>query len=538
MKVPKGLKTKLFAAVAIVVLFFAGLGITNLVAAKAVAKNLEHIVDENLKNTTLLMDMSLRFQEIRVVTEKVVQIWEDKSERRKLVGVIEDNISSYERIDKEYRETNPVGPELAAYNLIVENWKEAKASIDKLIKAEQEDQTPAQAKAAAEDFRFSGDQWAVEVRKAISYQTEDGRNWAASAKSSQAYWYTITLLLCAIGSLLVAATGWIFATRLSHSLSKVAKDVSNTAGQVATSSEQLTSASYQVSAGSTESAASLEETVASIEQIASMVKQNADNASQASVLSQQSCQVAEGGEVEIRNLISSMTEISASSKKIEEIINVIDDIAFQTNLLALNAAVEAARAGEQGKGFAVVAEAVRTLAQRSAVAAKDINTLIKDSVDKIDHGSDIADKSGEVLRNIVTSIRKVADLNLEISVASQEQSNGISQIGRAMNQLDVSTQQNATASEQVASASEEMSSQAQILKSLLGELNMVIFGYDRISHVSSDEHHQDPHQNVVQMTPHHRKTKDPRRAQEKPDASRVIPFDNDGKNKIGTTDGF
>jgi methyl-accepting chemotaxis protein len=209
-----------------------------------------------------------------------------------------------------------------------------------------------------------------------------------------------------------------------------------------------------------------------------MVRLNSDNAAQAAALAQGSSKTAADGEGEVRSLISSITDISQSSQKIEDIINVIDDIAFQTNLLALNAAVEAARAGEQGKGFAVVAEAVRNLAQRSATAAKEISGLIRENVAKIETGTKQADKSGAVLKEILTSVRKVADISNEIASASQEQSTGLGQISKAMNELDQATQRNAATSEQVAASSDEMSHQATALNSVVNELNAIIFGGD------------------------------------------------------------
>ena len=272
-----------------------------------------------------------------------------------------------------------------------------------------------------------------------------------------------------------------------------------------------------------------------------MVKLNADNAKEASSLSQASRKSAEDGESEIRNLIGAMTDISKSSKKIEEIINVIDDIAFQTNLLALNAAVEAARAGEQGKGFAVVAEAVRNLAQRSASAAKDITVLIKDSVEQISNGSKIADQSGEVLKNIVNSVKKVSDLNNEIASASAEQSNGISQISKAMNELDQATQRNASSAEETAASSEEMSSQALELQGLVGQLGSVIDGGSSGPLPEAASRIEQPRYNVVPM----KKASETRPKASKPSkkstsATNVIPFDDDEpqNGKVGTTDGF
>ena len=238
-----------------------------------------------------------------------------------------------------------------------------------------------------------------------------------------------------------------------------------------------------------------------------------------------------------------MTDISKSSKKIEEIINVIDDIAFQTNLLALNAAVEAARAGEQGKGFAVVAEAVRNLAQRSSAAAKDITVLIKESVEKIGHGSKIADQSGTVLKNIVGSVKKVSDLNNEIASASAEQSNGISQISKAMNELDNATQQNAASSEETAASSEEMSAQAIELQVLVEELSQVIDGSSNVeTQMASPSKRQDSHSNrsstsKLKVISGGAKTSN---KASRSLAETQIPFDDDmgQPGKVGNTDGF
>ncbi|WP_413578242.1 methyl-accepting chemotaxis protein [Bdellovibrio sp. HCB290] len=271
----------------------------------------------------------------------------------------------------------------------------------------------------------------------------------------------------------------LIAARMSNSVASIAARLSSSSSSVASSVEQLSEASNNLSQSSTEAAASLEETVAALEELTSMVQMNSDNAKQAAGLSASSRQAAETGENDIKNLITAMNEISQSSRKIEEIISVIDDIAFQTNLLALNAAVEAARAGEQGKGFAVVAEAVRSLAQRSATSAKDISSLIKDSVSQIEKGSEIADESGAVLANIVSSIKKVADLNNEIATASSEQTTGIQQISKAMNQLDQSSQSNAASSEEIAATGGEINGLAQTAQNLTVELNNLVLGVDK-----------------------------------------------------------
>ena len=260
-----------------------------------------------------------------------------------------------------------------------------------------------------------------------------------------------------IGSLFAAIK------RMQESLTRTVSAVRRGVDEINVGSREISAGNTDLSSRTEQQAASLEETAASMEQLASTVKQNADNARQANQLAASASDVAERGGSAVSEVVTTMQAISASSRKISEIVSVIDGIAFQTNILALNAAVEAARAGEQGKGFAVVAGEVRSLAQRSAQAAKEIKGLIEDSVGKVGAGSQQVERAGATMQEIVASVKRVTDIMGEISAASEEQSSGIDQVNRAVSQMDEVTQQNAALVEEAAAAAGSLQEQAQRL---------------------------------------------------------------------------
>ncbi|MFM9916611.1 MAG: methyl-accepting chemotaxis protein [Rhizobacter sp.] len=327
---------------------------------------------------------------------------------------------------------------------------------------------------------------------------------AATAYGTQRTWL---IALSALATLVAAVLGWLITRRLVAALGAEPADLSDAVkrvsegdlgpvrgaesapagsvlasmgamqgqlvgliGQVRSSADSIATASAQIAQGNNdlssrteEQASALEETAASMEELSSTVKQNADNARQANQLAQGASVVAiKGGEV-VGQVVETMKGINDSSKKIADIISVIDGIAFQTNILALNAAVEAARAGEQGRGFAVVASEVRNLAGRSAEAAKEIKNLISASVQRVEHGTALVDQAGATMTEVVGSIKRVTDIMGEISAASVEQSAGVSQVGEAVTQMDQATQQNAALVEESAAAAESMKVQAQQL---------------------------------------------------------------------------
>lgn len=297
---------------------------------------------------------------------------------------------------------------------------------------------------------------------------------AVKAAAIRSSWMILGYALA--GTLVAVLMVFIFLNRPFRRLQNMTEALFNSGQHLATAAGEISSSSQSLSSAASEAAAALQQTTASTEEISGMIQMNAGHAKEASQFSAVCQERAQKGKQEFEILLKSMSSITESSEKIEQIITVIDDIAFQTNILALNAAVEAARAGEQGKGFSVVAEAVRTLAKRSADSAQEISALIQSSVAQTRDAEVVAQRSQVSLNEILEIVEKIAKLNSEISMASQEQSQGMQNISKAIQELDQVTQRNAAASEQTAASSGELTQQSKELHSLVLELSDILKG--------------------------------------------------------------
>ncbi len=319
--------------------------------------------------------------------------------------------------------------------------------------------------------------WQDTLAENMQFQEDNNKKDAEAANS--AYTSTLVLMFSLAGISLLA--GILIAVFLTRSITKpiniIVDGLNEGAQQVATASEQLSASSQQLAEGNAEQASSIEETSSTLEESASMVQQNAENTKQAAMLAGQTKVVADKGNVEMQEMMASMGEIKKSSDQIAKIIKVIDEIAFQTNILALNAAVEAARAGDAGMGFAVVAEEVRNLAQRSAQAAKDTAAIIETNIELSEKGVTVAKKVGDSLSEITVQAKKVNELMDEIAAASQEQTQGIGQINKAVMQMEKVTQMSASSAEECASSSEELSAQALKLREIVQQLVSLVNGH-------------------------------------------------------------
>jgi methyl-accepting chemotaxis protein len=455
-------------------------------------------------------------------------------------AAVQVQVSKIKALDEKYQQSAApldalftgavTADEKAALSNIKDTERRVQPLIAKVIELRSAEQFAQASSLLAQQVGPAFVDWLASVNQLIDLEEKMSQDATAGARALSSSFFTWMLVLCSVAIAAGVSSAWYIGrgllqqlggqpdyavsivTRIAagdlsvaihtakddHSsllfaMKKMRDNLVDIVAQVRTGTDTIFDASTEIAAGNVDlsarterQAGTLEETASSLEELTSTVRQNADNARQANVLAESASEVAVRGGAVVAQVVETMAAINESSKKIVDIIGVIDSIAFQTNILALNAAVEAARAGEQGRGFAVVATEVRNLAQRSASAASEIKALIVSSVQRVDIGARLVDDAGTTMEEIVSSVKRVTDIMAEISLASQEQSTGIVSVNQAVGEMDEATQQNAAMVEQASSAAASLQKEAQMLAEVVGvfQLTDVPEGGRMSSHVA------------------------------------------------------
>ena len=497
------ISTRLVAVMALLSSVLVGIVLVALLQMQAMRKSTQEITDNWLPSVMLVGNLKAAISNLRTLESQHV-LNTDEAAMERFAQTMVGAVTVIETLRQDYTKRVNTPDEQALSATLEADWKKYQAQHQELVDmSTRREKFPAR-KLLEGDAKLTFDGLSATVDKVITLN-QQGAGTAALNTEAHASQARIIMLIATAVALGVAAaaavwlirsittpirtvvtladqiaqgdlsqsitvdsnneTGQLLAAlqRMQTQLVQVVANVRSGSESVATASAEIAQGNHDLSARTEQQASALEETAASMEELGSTVKQNADSARAANQLALSASTVAiQGGEV-VGQVVETMKGIVDSSRKIADIISVIDGIAFQTNILALNAAVEAARAGEQGRGFAVVASEVRSLAGRSAEAAKEIKTLIGDSVERVEQGTALVDKAGSTMTEVVSSIRRVTDIMGEISAASSEQSSGVAQVGEAVTQMDQATQQNAALVEEMAAAASSLKSQASDL---------------------------------------------------------------------------
>jgi methyl-accepting chemotaxis protein len=478
-------KQKLLVAFSVTSLFLVAVGSLNYWALHRVATKYDHIADINLPDVLTLGKMRVTLFETRVMANKLALTTISSDELQRLYASYEDNKKTFAENDKIYAAVEFQPGEQAIYEQVIKNARAYFVVTDNLVNLSREGTPAARAKIAQSletDARSTAGAALKSVADLMKYHEQETTHWQNDSQST------------AVLSILLA---WILATSLTRSISRIIADLDSASTQTLSASGQVSASSQSLAQGATEQAASVQETSASLEEIAGMTRQNAEHATQVETLARQTQDTTKRGGEAMARMEAAIHSIKEGSDKTAKIIKTIDEIAFQTNLLALNAAVEAARAGDAGRGFAVVAEEVRSLAIRSAEAAKDTSNLIDDSQQRAAQGVSTAGEVSVLLSEIAQTATRMNGLVAEVSSASKEQNKGVHQITQAMGQMDQVTQSNAASAEETSAAAEELSAQAESLAGLVRELNSIMNGGTHVRAVALPQLSVKPHLPVL-----------------------------------------
>lgn len=515
-------KFKLIGLCVLMALVSAAVGTTAYFGLHNVSKSYLHVSDTALPKVQIVNEMFLDYRNVRIHLRTLGLPGITAEEAEKSIKGVTETISQYEKANTEYSAGTFVPGEKDLYGSVDKNWQHFKSVGERVLalyRSGKPEDKEKMIRIFFKDCPEAAQAYHESIDRLLEFQNEFAKNAVQQARADSDYTNFLIALIGSIGVLAGLAVGYYYSSNIAQTISAIVDSLNENANQLTSVSAQIATSSEELSQSATEQAASLEQTAASIEELDSMVAKNTDNASATATNSKQSQKKASEGKLVVDKMIISIDQINRSNDAIMEQVNysnaqlggivkiieeiggktkVINDIVFQTKLLSFNASVEAARAGEHGKGFAVVAEEVGNLAQMSGNAAKEIGTLLEDSLQKVngivsetrskverlvgeakvtvDSGAKVARECGTVLEEIVENVATVATMASEISAASNEQSRGVSEITKAMNQLNQVTQSNAASSEEAASAAEELAAQADSLKKSVDDLARTIHG--------------------------------------------------------------
>lgn len=516
------LKAKLLLLCATFTAFTVVVGVIGYVGLEKTAEPYSHVATKNLPKAVYLGNMQSAFKNVRVHLRTLGLSGLSHEQALVEVKEAEKSVAAYEEAEKKYKAIGLEDEEKVAYDAMAVEWNNFKAVGGMVFALQKENTEEARKKMITiflNDCPKAADAYNAAVEKMIAFQEREASHYVPRALKAESTSIWASMLSILFGASCCMALGFFYATSLNRQIRGITERLSAGAGNVATSAQQIAGASSQLSSSTTEQAAALQETVASIDEVSAMVQKNADNAKQSQSSTGQCSDVAQKGKEAVEQMIHSMKEIDdsnsdimqqieESNRQIGEIVTVINDITnktkvindivFQTKLLSFNASVEAARAGEHGKGFAVVAEEVGNLAQMSGNAAKEISQMLDASAGKVqdivtntkskvehlmsaskgkvENGAVTARRCGEALDEIVRNVDEVKHMVSEIAVASHEQSQGVTEIGKAMNQLDQVTQSNSAATQESASVAANLKQQSERLAMMVSELTLTVEG--------------------------------------------------------------
>jgi methyl-accepting chemotaxis protein len=469
------IKKRIVCGFAVILVLVAALAIASFVLLRKARMEADFMNTDALPGTVAMADIRTEVGDMQIVVLRTLMA--KTPEERKKWEEAADNLRVELGKDlAEYEKTIHLDEDRVMFKEVAaarERYIAARASLFDLCNAGKNDEALALNVSAV---RPAYDAYSQLVDKMLKWNMDNAVNSSARADVavSQANLITGSVSIAVI--VLGVLSGWIIVRGLSRVLGHVAASLSEGSQQVSAASTQVSASSQSLAQGASEQAASLEESSASLEEMAAMTKRNAENARRANELARDTRASADKGVADMQQMTAAIQAIKSSSDDIAKIIQTIDEIAFQTNILALNAAVEAARAGEAGMGFAVVADEVRNLAQRSATAAKETTAKIEGAISRTAQGVEMSGTIGQTLNEILTKARQLDELAAEVSSASQEQTQGISQVSTAVSQMDKVTQSNAASAEESAAAAEELNSQAGVLKEVVEDLRKLVGG--------------------------------------------------------------